>query len=219
MPEISDPGWHFIQRQIDACLICLSEQAYKKCEHSPARPWNPCHTGRILFLSEAPPATGGFWNAQAPDHLRRQLLRLIGMELSGDPAAEIRKFVERDYFLLQSLKWPLKKTFNHFGASVQDRLVQHTARAHLGREIEAILPRAMVVMGKAAWRSCLEISADAANLPIFSEVLGKNILIRIGTITIPVTVTYLPVAQNLQISERAAAVRSHISCFLDQCKV
>src|SRR5437867_4141424 len=125
-----DQEWISIQNGIDNCSVCLSEKLFKATETPPIRPSSPNHTCRILFLSEAPPSTGGFWRLDYPDKLRDSLLCLLGIPTTYSNAA-IGSFMASNFFLLQSLKWPLVKTFNHLGPRQQRRLVEHSVKTHL----------------------------------------------------------------------------------------
>lgn len=143
-------------------------------------------------------------------------MQLLDISRSGNTAQVLAAFMERGYFLLQALKWPLKKSFNHFGPAQQRRLVEHSASAHLRSEVHALKPRAILAMGKAAWMSCLFISGNTyppADLG-FESSLNQERTITLEGQVIPWLATYLPVDQNLRNPDRAARVSAHIQSFI-----
>ena len=124
--------------------------------------------------------------------------------------------MQRGYFLLQSLKWPLVKTFNHLGPRQQRRLIEHSARAHVGPEVETLRPKAILAMGKAAWLSCRVLSGQSNNdagAP-FEQDLGEIHLITVNGEQTKWMTTYLIIAQNLRLHERAEAIALHLENFL-----
>lgn len=219
MVLIPDQQWERIQRDVDTCSVCLPDDAFKSYEYHPARPKYPRHTGRILFLSEAPPQSGGFWTESRADDLRIKLMQLLGISPRGNTPQVIASFMEKGYFLLQALKWPLKKSFNHFGPVQQRKLVEHSASAHLNNEIQALKPRAILAMGKAAWMSCLLMSTSSSCRfdQGFEGNLNEKQTITLQGHVILWRATYLPVDQNLRIPNRADQIQGHIQSFLAEC--
>lgn len=210
-----DQEWISIQSAMDTCSVCLSEELFKATESPPIRPGSPGNTGRILFLSEAPPSTGGFWRIDNPDNLRSNLTSLLGIQ-SESPRKAVDAFMEGKFFLLQSLKWPLVKTFNHLSPKQQRRLVEHSAQKHLRLEIDALKPSAILAMGKAAWLSCRFLSGqwnDEAGEQ-FEQDLGKMHLMTVKGDETKWMTTYLIIGQNLRLRERAEAISSHLKGFL-----
>ena len=108
--------WQDLQRGIDRCEDCLrfGLGLLHRVDKFPARPPAP-RAVKLLFLSEAPPITGGFWAAPPTrDNLRDQLFAILNQE--GVPIGPswsdrcLQDFVDRGYFLLQTVKWPLLKS-------------------------------------------------------------------------------------------------------------
>ena len=159
MSQIPTQEWASIEAAIDSCSACLSDEVFKISKNPPTRPTCPNGTGCILFLSEAPPSSGGFWMSDNPDNLRDKLLPLLGIQTSP-PTEALRSFVGKQFFLLQTIKWPLVKTFNHLGPKQQRRLIEHSVKEHLGTEIKSLKPKRILAMGKAAWLSCRFLSAQ-----------------------------------------------------------
>ena len=143
-----DEEWDSIQAGIDTCSVCLREELFKETESHPSRPISPKDAGRILFLSEAPPVTGGFWRLGCADHLRESLLPLLGIQTTSSEIA-VKAFMDKTFFLLQSLKWPLVRTFNHLGRRQQSRLIEHSVKEHLDPEMSLVKPKRILAMGKA----------------------------------------------------------------------
>lgn len=216
MSVVVDELWVSIQHEINNCPVCLAEKSFRPCNAPPSRPVSPMQTGKILFLSEAPPPTGGFWSEDQPDDLRGKLAELLGLQQSENGKKVITSFLVKDYFLLQSLKWPLKKSFNHFGPVQQRKLVEHSTSAHLNNEIQALKPRAILAMGKAAWMSCLLMSTSSSCRfdQRFGCSLNEEQTIILDGHAIPWRAIYLPVDQNFRIPNRAAQVEGHIQSFL-----
>lgn len=153
MSEIQLEEWEQIQTNIDTCDRCKSETLFDTKSIIPARPWNPMHRGRLLFISENPPITGGFWETKSEDGLRQNLLRLLNIPSSSDHNEALKSFLAHRYsgdlqfFLIQTLKWPYakvlreqKRGYNQNRSPTMRRLIEHTVSAHLGPEIAAILP-------------------------------------------------------------------------------
>ncbi len=216
MSVVVDELWASIQYEINNCPVCLAEKLFRPCNAPPSRPVSPMQTGRILFLSEAPPQTGGFWSDDHPDDLRRKLAELLGLQQSENGKKVLTSFLAKGYFLLQSLKWPLKRTFNHFGPAQQRQLVEHSTSAHLRSEVQVLKPRAILAMGKAAWMSCLLMSGNTSNRRDrgFEDSLNEERTMTLDGHVIPLRSTYLPVDQNLRIPDRAAQISGHMQNFL-----
>jgi hypothetical protein len=90
----------------------------------------------LLFISEAPPTSGGFWRTGEYDDLRKNLFELLkdhGLQIPLDinSKAAFEVFLSGDFFLVQALKWPLARgkrkkrpSFNHLGLDQQRRLIE-----------------------------------------------------------------------------------------------
>ncbi|HJY80349.1 MAG TPA: hypothetical protein VKK81_04625 [Candidatus Binatia bacterium] len=237
MWEIREREWQAVQSDIDACRECECEGLLELVDPPPARPDNPGHSGRLLFISEAPPIPGGFWEVGRKDALRENLLTLLqeqGFDFPSDfhsPEA-LDAFLAHGFFLLQTLKWPFaqregtegerkrRPSFNHLGPAQQRRLIKHSVNAHLRRELELIAPSGILALGNAAWQACGKLSQ--CPLPLqgggFEAHLGKEYPMALPSGSIPLHVTYLPVEQNMKIPERAQAIKKHLKDFLERAK-
>lgn len=212
-----DHEWVSIQTAIDTCSVCLSEELFNATGYPPIRPGSPNNTGRVLFLSEAPPPTGGFWRLNHSDDLRSSLMSLLDIQ-SEPPREAVDAFIEKGFFLLQSLKWPLVKTFNHLGPKQQRQLIEHSAQEHLRIEIDALRPKAILAMGKAAWLSCRFLSGQWNNevSTQFEQSLGEMRLVTVRGNETKWMATYLIINQNLRLPERAKAISVHLKKFIGE---
>ncbi len=84
MSGIQREEWDQIETTIDTCAHCKSEPLFDTKTIIPARPWKPLHCGRLLFISENPPITGGFWNKTSDDGLRKNILQLLKIPHAGN---------------------------------------------------------------------------------------------------------------------------------------
>jgi hypothetical protein len=92
--------------------INVALRIFLKNQRSPGRPWNPVRPGRLLFISEAPPVTGGFWRIGVKDDLRENLVTLLQEQKFQFPSdvhsrAALAAFLSHGFFLVQALKWSL----------------------------------------------------------------------------------------------------------------
>jgi len=149
-------NWARIQADIDSCQDCprLGGDLLATPRRQPSRP--PRITERpVLFVSEAPPPDGGFWAPRpVEDDLRENLfgiLRELGVSLLLDDHAveTLNDFLQKGFFLVQALKWPLRESARTLRRGERD-LIEHTVESHLRRELEALRPRAIVRLGKVA---------------------------------------------------------------------
>ncbi|MCA9468577.1 MAG: hypothetical protein KC643_24490 [Nitrospira sp.] len=217
MAQIPSQEWATIQDGIDTCSECLRNELFKPYLELPIRPGTPIETGRVLFLSEAPPLTGGFWGLAHPDRLRANLLGFLGIETSPFRHA-LNSFLKNNFFLLQSVKWPLIKTFNHLSARQQRGLIEHSAKEHLGSEIETIRPKKILALGKAEWLSCRFLSNAWKNADIgkFEKDLGVFHPMTVMGEKVKWMATYLIIDQNLRLPRRAEAISLHLQSFLEE---
>lgn len=155
--------WGEIQREIDACrcgkdwpeLLIPGEQI----KHAPFRPDEPKNSssGTLLFISEAPPKTGGFWAPmELDDDLRNNIFSIVNRyfgECSANRVTDHNSFMANRLFLIQAIKWPLKKSAASLSAS-EKLLIEHSVDEHLKTEIEMIKPNVIVPLGRAACYAC-----------------------------------------------------------------
>jgi uracil-DNA glycosylase len=201
--EILD--WQTTQQAVDSCAVCRSDNALVTTAAIPDRPWSPESKGRLLFISEAPPQSGGFWGTESEDQLRRNILGLLclaGLRLSGGCTAKesLQSFLTANFFLIQAIKWPLHaRSFNRLGPAERRKQIHHSAHAHLQQEISIISPRAIFAMGNAAWSACLDLQIGPLRLPEGGVELirDRDYQIQFTERLVPLNVSYLPVDQNM----------------------
>ena len=233
MSEMQQEEWNQIEANIDTCDRCKSEPLLDTKTIAPARPWNPAHHGRLLFISENPPITGGFWKTKSDDRLRQNILRLLKIPPSGnDHPATLELFLSHrnsiglQFFLIQTLKWPYaenlreeKKGYNQCRHSLSmRRLIEHTVSAHLGAEIGAICPIGILAMGNAAWDACRELSKNKSELPNggIETVRGYPYTLHLASGSIALNVTHLPVGRNMNYPKRAREISQDFDVFLSR---
>ena len=233
MSEITREEWNQIETNIDTCDRCKSEPLFDTKTITPARPWNPLHHDRILFISENPPITGGFWEDKRDDRLRKNILGLLKIPHNGnDHHAALESFLSNrtssgfQFFLIQTLKWPYaenmrqqKKGYNQCRHSPSMcRLIEHTVSAHLGTEISTICPIGILAMGNAAWAACRELAKNRSELPNggIETVRGYPYTLQLASGSIPLNVTYLPVGRNMNYPKSGSEIRQDIENFLSR---
>jgi len=233
MSQITQGEWNQVENNIDTCDRCKSEPLFDTKTITPARPWNPVHRGRLLFISENPPVTGGFWETKCDDGLRQNILQLLKIPHScNDHHAALESFLSHrtssgfQFFLVQTLKWPYaknlkrekkKKGYNQSRHSPgMRRLIEHTVSAHLGAEIGTICPIGILAMGNAAWDACRELSKNKSELPNggIETVRGYPYTLQLASGSIALNVTHLPVGLNMNYPNRASEIRQDIEDFL-----
>ena len=152
--------WKQIQATIDSCQDCrrIGGNLLTSYNQNPARP--PYISGRpVLFLSEAPPPSGGFW-APYPnqDDLRENLfgiLRDLHVPLPNNNHVQqtLVAFLAMGFFLIQTIKWPLRSSARNLRPD-ERQLIEHSVRAHLVLELQMLPPLAIVCLGKVASYAC-----------------------------------------------------------------
>ena len=154
--------WGEFQAAINACIDCkrLGSGLMIHVTEPPPRPPAP-YGGELLFISEAPPSTGGFWAVPpVKDDLRRNLFSILkGRNVplpDADADACLTGFSRQRLFLLQTVKWPLCVSARRLRPT-ERRLIEHSVEAHLAREINAIRPCAIIAMGRVATYACGKI--------------------------------------------------------------
>jgi len=227
MQVISQHDWLNLQNSIDNCEVCHSETLFNYSELPPARPCFPIHTGRILLISEAPPITGGFWNKNARDNLRKNVLELIKIPSQMTYQAEIEAFLSREFFLLQALKWPIAswekgrnigktRNFNNLGPGEKRRLIDHSVSHHLKAEIEALSPVGILVLGNAAleaFKNLMEFPFDIQREGV-EAFRGKRFVLKLSTSEVPFLVTLLPLPQNFRSPRKKEFIKQDFEQFL-----
>jgi hypothetical protein len=172
--------WDSIQKSIDNCTSCRGDYTGVV----PTRP--PAPLARApLFLTEAPPESGGFWHdSDPPDRLRRVLFTLL-RDLR--PEFETLSFgrqgraaFQQKLFLIQTLKWPLDRSAGSLSPQAR-KAIRHSVEAHLAQEIYEIRPRGIFASGAAAGLACCLLAPCSGLCEFFSarafeeEVVGSRI--------------------------------------------
>ncbi len=224
MPEISTDQWKSFQERINTCPICLSQILLQHPSSLPGRPWQPKNTGRVLLISEAPPASGGFWQVDSGDDLRKNLQIFLKIPSTNSHQSCLENFMAQGFFLLQTIKWPIaprpngkSRNFNQLGSAQQRNLIDHTATAHLKAEIEILDPSRIFAMGNAAWRACQVLSPiTLKDKPNGVEMVRQQPLKFLRSQeAIPLHVTLLPLKQNLRFPEKKGFIRRDFEEFLN----
>lgn len=155
----STAAWDECQAVINACLDCkrLGSGLMIHTTEPPPRPPAP-YGGELLFISEAPPSTGGFWAAPpAKDDLRRNLFLILKGKNARLPDAGahgcLTEFCGQRFFLLQTVKWRLCVSARGL-RTAERRLIDHSVETHLASEVIAIAPYAIIAMGRVATYAC-----------------------------------------------------------------
>lgn len=216
--------WESVQNAIDTCSICLHDPALIQITPAPIRPPNPIASGRLLLISEAPPESGGFWQTKSQDKLRRNILNLLvlpGLQPSNREAGQesLQIFLDANFFLLQAIKWPLKKkSFNKLSRGEQRRLIGHSVEAHLQHEVALVSPSGILAMGNAAWRARRSLNGAEDTLPDagVETVRGKDYTMKLQQTLVSLNVTFLPVDQNMNRSEQRGCILEDIAVFLSR---
>jgi len=210
--------WEQIQSEINTCS-CRNDPLFVSAK-VPARPPVSFRQGCLLLISEAPPETGGFWEARGRDSLRGNILTLLrdkGFQAPNtvDSQEAVDAFVAEGFFLVQTLKWPIAngKTYNSLGPAQKRRLIQHAALAHLQHEIETLAPKGVLAMGNAAWDACRQIS-QGGSLPKggIKSARCKDLFINLYKGKLPLNATILPTDYNFNV--RRSQVVADFEIFL-----
>ena len=128
--------WHDIQEEINNCHECKPALAMIT---KPVRPPEP-QKGDILFMSEAPPPDGGFWEEKTNDALRRNIGSIVTPELANANLM-LQKFRDQRLTLVQTLKWPFLET------SIAE--IRHSALRHtFSKRLHSSTPEKSLRWGK-----------------------------------------------------------------------
>jgi len=227
MSAIAQNDWLNLQNSIDNCEVCHSETLFNCKELRPARPWFPIHTGRILLISEAPPITGGFWNKNAKDNLRRNALELLRIPAQRTYQAELEAFLLSDFLLLQALKWPIapwdkgknigeSRNFNNLRSGEKRRVIEHSVSHHLKGEIEALAPVGILVLGTAALDALKNLMGFPSDIQRegVEALRGENFVLNLSTGQVPLLVTLLPLPQNFRFPGKKEFIKKDFKEFL-----
>lgn len=198
-------SWTNLQASIDACANCKSvgHDLIIASSSSPARPPYP-RGGEVLFISEAPPLTGGFWNPRSEDSLRQNLFEILcknGVNLPGThAAARLHAFTAANFFLIQTVKWPLYKSAAGLGPAARS-LIEHSVECHLTQELDMIRPQAIIPLGKVACYAAGRISVGNGfvfdRTKKLEDVRGKVFCVQMQHGCVPLFPTGLPVKRKI----------------------
>ncbi len=200
--------WHDIQESINNCSQCKPEhlETLSGFYGRPARPPEP-RKGDLMFVSEVPPAEGGFWEENSDDALRRNLCSVV-LSQTRDGKSLLDSFRARHFTLVQTMKWPF------LSKSVES--IRHSARSHIANEISFVQPKGIIALGGVAGRA-LQIlypeSSFAKSFKWWGGTLSPDM--RAGTYEAgghEVRITYLPVDRVW--NRFASLIRSDIQKFV-----
>jgi uracil-DNA glycosylase len=202
----SEP-WGELQRGIDTCPDChrLGVGLFLSVDAPPIRPPEP-RAVKLLFISEAPPITGGFWvRPPRPDDLRDQLLRILaqqGLQLRSSVSEGcLEDFCAQGLFLIQAVKWPLRESARNLRPTERG-LIEHGVRAHLEGELQRIQPTTIVPLGRVACYASGQMFAshgfEFKCTTKLEEVRGRRFIVNAPCLRIPATLmpTGLPVRRR-----------------------
>ena len=174
--------------------------------------------------------TGGFWCSDSDDRLRTNILAILRQfDLKIDlasPQEALQSFLSENLFLIQALKWAViedskgrRLNFNRLPPKQQTRLISHSAK-HLSEEVRLLAPRGVLAVGNAALAACRAL-ATAPTLPRGRVELlrGADHEVMLSTGPTPVNIIFLPVAQNLRVTKRAAAITTDVKHFLQRMTI
>jgi uracil-DNA glycosylase len=204
--EPHEMTWTEIQESIDKCAKCKPE-LIKTSHREPARPPEPAK-GDILFISEAPPPPGGFWEEKSADDALRGNLCSILIPQTGSPKFLLDSFRASHFTLVQTMKWPF------LGKTVPE--IRHSARSHIRYEISFIQPKGIIALGVIAGRA-LEILYPESSFAKSFKWSGRTLSpeMRSGRHEAgghQVRITYLPVDRmwNQHADEIRADIKTHV---------
>jgi uracil-DNA glycosylase len=150
--------WQDVQDGIEACLEC-SRRGYSQvlCHGPKKHPTVEPRNVKVLFISEAPPASGTYiYDETRPDILRGNLFTLlkeIGLDVNT-----VRDFLNYGFFLVPTVKCPSGKRRSDRKSMNNDNpksaVIRICTDLHLRREIAFIKPRRIVLLGGVALRGC-----------------------------------------------------------------
>lgn len=209
---------------VDRCEGCRDASFAKPDDPSPARPDRPPPTHPILFLGEAPPGPGGFWQPGNGDAVRRLLLPSLPewpQALDWDSCEATTWFVDAGYFFVHTMKWPLlHHSYGRLTPRSKRLAVSHAVEAHLGSEVELMAPSAIVALGAGAWDGCRLLAsryggAPLGDLRITAARLAHHSLHLPKGRDISLHTTFLPGDINERLGGRGDTTRKDVVVFLD----
>jgi hypothetical protein len=211
-----ESSWEAVQAAINCCKICRSPGV----NQMPVRPPAPA-PNRALFLTEAPPPTGGFWTVSyPPDQVQRNLFCILGDSRSEfknlTPGRDGLNAFKEKFFLIQAVKWPQKSSLAPL--KPRDRMtIRHSVETHLIKELQIIRPTGIFASGAAAGLACCLLAPRSGLCEFFSargfekEVVGQRFLAEFpGLGSLPVYFSLLLVDRHRPISKR------HVQSFLNE---
>src|SRR5262249_34325864 len=150
------------------------------------------------------------------DTLREHLLALLReqgylLPQHSQSAAALQAFLSQGFFLLQTLKWPLadgRRGVFGLTPAVRERLLRHTARAHLRRELALCAPQHIVALGNAAWQACTMLSERPLPLRGVGALRSGDYQLWLSSGPLPLNVTYLPVPRIMTNPRLVHAMRT-----------
>ncbi|MGH2359891.1 MAG: hypothetical protein ACRDGM_05035 [bacterium] len=212
-------AWEELQRGIDACLDCrrLGFGLLLQMDGTPIRPPEP-RSVNLLFISEAPPITGGFWvPPPRKDDLRDRLFDILAAEdlrlrPSGSEGCLV-DFCSLGCFLIQAVKWPLCESARNLRPQ-ERRLIEHSVEAHVGHELTRVQPTTIVPMGRVACYAAGRIFGSSGfefkRGTKLEEVRGRRFIVNAPGLRRPATLlpTGLPVKRR---ARDLSLIRSEIA--------
>lgn len=198
-------NWEAVQNEIENCLEC-SHKGYREvlCRTSKKHPSREPRDIKVLFISEAPPASGAyFYDETRPDGLRSKLflrLREIGLNIQT-----VEDFLYSGLFLVPTVKCPSgnPSAKGSFMNNENPRLsvIGLCVDLHLKQEIEFIRPRRIVLLGGVALRGCSRILSGLEMRSVEDARRKSPVVAHLGGLEFEVYLTYWPTPRHGHIED------------------
>jgi len=197
--------WRRIQDEIEACLEC-SRNGFAEvlCQGPKKHPSVEPTNVKVLFISEAPPASGAyFYDETRADGLREKLFR--SLRETGLEVQTLRDFLDYGFFLVPTVKCPSGKP-SPDGASVNNdnpkpSAIRLCVGLHLRREIAFIRPQRIVLLGGVALRGCSRILLGLETKSVEESRRESPITTHLGALAFEVYPTYWPTPRHGHIED------------------
>lgn len=216
-------AWEELQQGIDTCPDCrrFGVGLLLQIDTRPIRPPEP-RVASLLFISEAPPVTGGFWvPPPRKDDLRDHLFDILAAEglqvRSSISEGCLEHFCSLGLFLIQAVKWPLCESARNLRPQ-ERRLIEHSVEAHVRHELTRAQPTTIVPMGRVACYAAGQVFGSGGfefkRGMGLEEVRGQRFIVNTPGLRRPATLlpTGLPVKRR---ARDLSLIRSEIAQVLE----
>lgn len=207
-------AWNHIQYGIEACLECdrqkFDEVLCKRAKKHPVEPSNV----KILFISEAPPASGAyFYDETRPDGLRDKLF--LRLNEIGVKVETIQDFLDHGFFLVPTVKCPSGKP-KPDGRSMNNKnprssVIRLCVERHLAREIEFMKPQLIILLGGVTLMGCSRILSGLHRESVELAREKSPIIAQLRKLAFEIYPTYWPTQRHGHIEDMKADFRKALS--------